>query len=95
MDNNDYEITADKEYEVIGFVPATIFDVDIGVPPPAYPPGCLPNAATFTSMPWGFAPNEAGIPRACNLIRGRIDCDTPRLLYSSDTQKYPTPVLVE
>ncbi len=70
----DYEIDPAQPLEIVGFVYANIFDVDVGFDPPANP-ACPPSPyspANEITRPWGF--EVGGTPTRCNLVRGRVDC---------------------
>ena len=63
-------------YQIIGFVIVDLYDVDINGAPPG------PNSPFGGSDPWYFQVD--GNLTSCNLVRGRIACDTDFVPVSSD-----------
>jgi hypothetical protein len=97
----DPEINTAGDWQIIGFVRANLFDVDIGNPPPTYPsPKVDPQVdAHYNGMFWPYPefpdydPSRAwGFPQACNLIRGKLDCDRNIL---PSIGGYPSPVVIK
>jgi len=82
-------------FEIVGFVRMTIFDTDVGDPPPVYPTGCTPDplAPGHANQPWGFEIGGALTP--CNLVRGRVDCATDFVSVPTDNASLRNAVLVE
>lgn len=89
---SDPLIDPNRTYIVIGFTTVNIFDVDIGVDPPADPaPGDPYYACTqaypvnllgdLRKIPWGFSRGR------CNLVRARSVCDSN--FFPSDTDRAP------
>lgn len=80
------------EFEIIGFVKLHLFDVSIGYYSPgmpANPPGLAAAGA------WGFSPNQyAGTSAQCNLVRGRVSCDSKRFIATSDPSN-PHPMFIQ
>jgi hypothetical protein len=75
-DAPSYEVPLDasRTYEIIGFVPFRIFDVDIGGGLPVstdFMAGC-PNEHLLTSFGFSGKTSADGTTGMCNLIRGMI-----------------------
>lgn len=75
--SDDPQVDAAKDYVVIGFTEADIFDTDIGWDPPVAPTNVEPNVCGAILENWGF--NETGDSTTsggpCDLVRGRTTCD--------------------
>jgi len=88
----DYEIDASHPYEVVGFVQASVYDVDIGAAPPSAPScpaGSAADPALHVGMPWGFTAGN------CNVVRAQVDCDTNFIAPPMRQDQLGSPVLVE
>ena len=91
----DPDIPIGTNMQIIGFVDAHLFDLDIARPPPERPEFATCPLAHVEAQAGIESPPEGwGAAEPCNLVRGRISCDTT-LVATSQTGGTHRPRLVE